>query len=208
MPDTSVHVIILEDDEDISELFAQLLTSYGAIPILCRSGDEVTKAAANPNVALALLDIMLPETDGRDVAVELRKLRPDMPLYFMTGIRASSIGEQYRSMVTGVLHKPFSIKDLRVILDQNLKIEDSVDPKDSAARKVLELMTSVATERENIRRQQSHLLGLIGNVESKLGTESLTVKEEFREFTMGLEASLSRFSERLEQIQELLDKSN
>lgn len=208
MPDGKRKVIILEDDDDISALFCQLLSSYGAEPILCQNQQTALAAADDPAVAMALLDIMLPDTDGRNVAASLREKNVDFPVYFMTGIRESSIGEQHLSLARGVLKKPFAIKELRAILDRELTQSSEPDRSAGLDREMLELMTSVATEQESLRRQQRQLQGLMHTVEEHLTSDASTsAREQFREFCMGLEAALCRIDERLGQIRALLKES-
>lgn len=198
------YVIILEDDEDIADLFAQLLSSYGAAPITCRTAEAVQEAIERHPVALALLDIMLPDTDGRNVAAMLYEKKVDFPVYFMTGVSPQNIGAEYLKKASGILRKPFSIQELRQVLDKSLKSSDK-RRESTAGRQMLELMTAIATERENIRRQQCKLIGLLGSLEIELGHKDNSLAEQFREFAMGLEAGMSRFAAQLDAVKSLLE---
>jgi DNA-binding response OmpR family regulator len=204
MSDTRRSVIIMEDDEDIAALFCQLLQSHGVEPILCRNEAGVLAAAGSGTVVLALLDIMVPDTDGRDVAARLRASKVSFPIYYMTGMRETAIGEAHLAQADGILRKPFSISDLRGILDGALS--RAAAEKQDPARQLLELMTSLATEQEGLRRQQAQLLGLLRGLEQEIGPRSRPIADGFREFTMGIEASLGRFAGRLAEIQKLLGR--
>ena len=196
-------VIILEDDDDISDLLAQLISSCGALPVICHNSEAVMDAVDKHQIALAMLDIMLPDTDGREVLRKLKSMEVQFPVYLMTGINTSSIGENYRKLAQGVLKKPFSIEQLRNLLTSTLMLEQN-DGKDIFRRRTLELMATVATEQENVRRQQTRLMGLIRGCN---GGESTTIAEQFKEFSMNLEASLARFAARLEEMRDLLDQA-
>ncbi len=200
-------VIILEDDSDIAGLLAQLISSYGATPMVCEDQAAVFRAAAGSAVGLAILDIMLPGADGRNVASGLREKGHKFPIYFMTGVRERDIGEEYRALADGILRKPFSFPELRAFLDNALQRREEDGPEPDAKQTLLELMAAVASEQENIRRQQAQLMGLIGSLESQLQEESQAISEQFTAFFMGLESSLTRFSSRLETIREILDTS-
>ena len=63
-------------------------------------------------------------------------------------------------------------------------------------------MAAIATEQENIRRQKARLMGLISSLPE---AESKSLADQFKEFGMGLEASLARFASRLGEIRELLE---
>jgi DNA-binding response OmpR family regulator len=195
-------VIILEDELDIAELMSQLISSYGAAPLVCRDRDAVAAALDTHDVALALLDIMLPSVDGRSIAQFLREQNVKFPVYFMTGIKPSHIGDRYSALADGILRKPFSINELRSILDRALATAGGSSMK----REVLELMAAVASEQEDIRRQQTQLIAL--TVEGGAGKQpdSRSRADLWQEFGMSLEASLSRQAARLEEIRRLLEQ--
>ncbi len=195
-------VIILEDDPDISDLLAQLIRSYGASPTVCSDEQSVLRAVEQQNVALALLDIMLPGTDGRETLSALRKQKVSFPIYFMTGINTNEISEAYFALADGVLQKPFSIKALRNLLDKTLALPHVPETPSEPRRKLLELMATVATEQESIRRQQARLAALSVGLERN---ESQSAAEQLKEVGMALEASLARVSSELEALRLLLD---
>ncbi len=202
MPNPGKTVIILEDDTDISDLLAQLISSCDAVPVICRNSEAVMNAVDKHDIALALLDIMLPDTDGREVLRQLKDRNIQFPVYLMTGINTSSIGEEYCKLAHGILKKPFSIEQLRTLLASTL-MQEQKDYGSIFHRRILELMATVATEQENVRRQQTRLMGLIRSSSN----ESTALAEQFKEFSMTLEASLARFASRLEEMRDLLDKA-
>ena len=66
-------------------------------------------------IHLLMTDVILPEMNGRDLAEQIKKIRPAMKCLFMSGYTADVIA--HRGMLDeGVqfIPKPFSMKDLAV----------------------------------------------------------------------------------------------
>ena len=77
--------LVIEDDSDIRGLITAVLTRAGFKVLAVGSGDEgkAAVAAAGATLSLITLDLGLPDIDGRDLSLELRKLSP-APLLFLT----------------------------------------------------------------------------------------------------------------------------
>jgi DNA-binding response OmpR family regulator len=208
MPPSAPTVIVLEDDEDIACLLSQLLLSYGTAPLICKTQEAVLEALENQHVILVLLDIMLPAVDGRKVAEMVRARSDEMPLYFMTGVRERDIGQEYVDLSDGILNKPFAINELRSILDDAMKGAAGPVSCSASERETLAIMTTLALEQENIRRQHERLSDLLARFRESATPETQSVMDQFREFSMGLEAGLSRLSSQMEIFRERLGRNN
>lgn len=71
-------ILIIEDDEDIAELERDYLEAAGFQAEILGNGQEGEKRALDPEIALVLLDIMLPGEDGFQVC---RKIRAHLKRY-------------------------------------------------------------------------------------------------------------------------------
>lgn len=80
MPDK---VLIVEDDEAISELIQYNLRSAGFATEVAFDGESGLKLVALENPNLVLLDVMLPGMDGWSVCREIRR-RGNVPVLFLT----------------------------------------------------------------------------------------------------------------------------
>jgi two-component system response regulator RegX3 len=76
-------ILLVEDEESISEPFSRVLIREGFEPIVARTAAEALKLAEQVDPQLVLLDLMLPDGDGRDVCRELRR-RSDTPIIMLT----------------------------------------------------------------------------------------------------------------------------
>jgi two-component system, OmpR family, response regulator RegX3 len=76
-------ILLVEDEESISDPFARALAREGFEPVVAKTAEEALKLAAVVDPELVLLDLMLPDGDGRDVCRELRR-NSDMPIIMLT----------------------------------------------------------------------------------------------------------------------------
>jgi DNA-binding response OmpR family regulator len=76
-------ILLVEDEESISEPFSRALAREGFEPVVARTAAEALELAERVDPELVLLDLMLPDGDGRDVCRELRR-RSDTPIIMVT----------------------------------------------------------------------------------------------------------------------------
>jgi two-component system, OmpR family, response regulator RegX3 len=78
-----LHVLFVEDEESISEPFSLALGREGFVPHVVRTAREALAAAERGPADIVLLDLALPDGDGREVCRELRR-RSDVPIIMLT----------------------------------------------------------------------------------------------------------------------------
>ena len=80
---TNARVLFVEDEESISEPFAKALHRAGFQPTVTRTAAGALELADRLEPDLILLDLALPDGDGRDVCRELRR-RSNVPILMLT----------------------------------------------------------------------------------------------------------------------------
>jgi two-component system response regulator RegX3 len=76
-------ILLVEDEASIAEPFASALRREGFDPDVARTGAEALSRAQSKPPDLVLLDLQLPDVDGRDVCRELRR-RSRVPIVMLT----------------------------------------------------------------------------------------------------------------------------
>jgi two-component system, OmpR family, response regulator RegX3 len=76
-------VLFVEDEESISGPFSSALAREGFDPAVCGTLGEARAAWARGSFDLVLLDLMLPDGDGRDVARAIRR-NSSVPILMLT----------------------------------------------------------------------------------------------------------------------------
>ena len=66
-------ILIADDDRDIVDVLKLYLQNSNFDTVICNNGQEAIETIENDKIDLALLDIMMPETDGYEVATYIRK---------------------------------------------------------------------------------------------------------------------------------------
>jgi DNA-binding response OmpR family regulator len=76
-------ILFVEDERSISEPFSKALAREGYEPVVAHTAKEALELAATIDPQLILLDLTLPDGDGRDVCRELRR-DSDVPIVMLT----------------------------------------------------------------------------------------------------------------------------
>jgi DNA-binding response OmpR family regulator len=76
-------ILIVEDEESISQPFAEALRRAGFEPVVTGTAAGALELAASEEPDLVMLDLALPDGDGRDVCRELRR-NSDVPIVMLT----------------------------------------------------------------------------------------------------------------------------
>ena len=110
--DTRPRILVVEDEQAISEPLAESLVREGFDPTVAGSIADAELALADREPDVVLLDVMLPDGDGRDLCRELRR-RSDVPIVMVT-----ARGEEIDRVVglelgaDDYVVKPFSAREL------------------------------------------------------------------------------------------------
>jgi two-component system response regulator MprA len=121
-PPVESRLLIVEDDRDLREVLARALRAEGFVVTAVGTGHElVERATASPPDAL-VIDIGLPDADGRDVCQALRARGIDAPILFLTA--RDALPDRLSGFTAGgddYLTKPFDIEELTARLGALLK---------------------------------------------------------------------------------------
>ena len=79
----SGRILVVEDEDSISQPFAEALRRAGFEPVVTRTAAGALELAEMTEPDLVMLDLALPDGDGRDVCRELRR-RSDVPIVMLT----------------------------------------------------------------------------------------------------------------------------
>ncbi len=113
-PDTSPHVLVVEDDPSVRSLLDTLLTAEGYRVATASDGIAGLSEAVADRPAVILLDIVMPDLGGMRVLAELQT-NPSLagvPVLVVTG-RLEAIPSLQDQLGKGnVFSKPFGVADL------------------------------------------------------------------------------------------------
>lgn len=151
---SSAKVLIVEDEEHISELIKYNLEASGYQVIAAYDGEEGLKAVIEHKPDLVILDLMLPKMDGISVCNKLRnnKETEDISIIMLTA--KSSETDKIIGLEIGAddyITKPFSVRELQARIKTVLRrTKTSVISQDSGVIKVDDI--EIDLDKHEVRR--------------------------------------------------------
>ncbi len=118
-------ILVIDDEEAIRQVAADILGSYGYRVRLAADGDgrASPSSARQPGaIDLVILDMIMPRQGGRETFLQLQKIDPEVRVLFSTGYSQNEkVNEIMALGVKGFIQKPYQVRDLlakvRDILD-------------------------------------------------------------------------------------------
>ena len=133
-------VLIAEDENDVREVVARLVSTLGYDVVEARDGIEALEQLRRfgDSIRVVLLDLTMPKLDGEETFRQLRVIRRGVPVVLMSGFSEHEIGSRFAGQgLAGFLAKPFTLETLadrlRAAIDTRTGRADAVvnegDPK-------------------------------------------------------------------------------
>ncbi len=118
------NVLVVDDEHIVLEVLQRILSRLGYTVTVSDSGDVALKQFAEDVFDLVLMDVLMPERNGFEIAREMKQIKPDQKIVLVTGIGADAAAAQAHSEHIGidyVLSKPFSYDKVRTVVASALK---------------------------------------------------------------------------------------
>lgn len=106
-------LLVVEDEPAIQDMLAMSLAFVGYDVLRASTGAQAIRHADNAKVDLALLDVMLPDTEGVDLLRQLRTVQPQMAAVFVTA--RDALEDRLAGLTLGgddYITKPFSLEEV------------------------------------------------------------------------------------------------
>lgn len=117
-------ILVVDDDTQVRKFVTQTLTRAGHETLAAADGNEGLKAYTAQGVDLVVMDIIMPEKEGIETIIDLRKVNPAVKIIAISG--GGRIGpESYLITAKGLgavetLQKPFTTEELTGAVDRVL----------------------------------------------------------------------------------------
>lgn len=130
---TKEKILVIDDEPAINKLVCSYLTKEQFLPVPAYTGEEALTLLKKEKPDLIILDVMLPDTEGPALSLEIRKVS-DVPIIFLSCktqeidkiIALSAGGDDYMT-------KPFMPGELIARIKAHLRRQNSL-MRDTAAR--------------------------------------------------------------------------
>ena len=109
-------ILVVDDEEAVLELAGEFLLRGGLDPITAGGGLEaleILRRDTDEAIDAVVLDLSMPELDGHETLLEIRRLRAALPVIITSGYGVVSSSERFTSDdAVSFLPKPFDPEDL------------------------------------------------------------------------------------------------
>jgi DNA-binding response OmpR family regulator len=117
-------ILLIEDDDSVRYMLGQTLTHFGHTVIEARNGKEGLELFQSASADLVITDIVMPEKEGLEVLMALRKEQPPVKIIAMSGGGRGVAADYLRAAklmgAAKVLTKPFSTDVLIAAINEVL----------------------------------------------------------------------------------------
>jgi two-component system OmpR family response regulator len=131
-PSADYRVLVVDDEPSIAELITMALRFEGFSVQSAGTGRDALSAVASFKPHLMVLDVMLPDMEGFDVALRLGAQRAAVPIIFLTARDATE--DKVRGLTGGgddYMTKPFSLEELVARIRTILRRTGAAAPQSS-----------------------------------------------------------------------------
>ena len=108
-------VLIADDEKYIRDLTTKMLNISGYRVHLARNGREAIDVFRknSQEISCILMDLTMPELDGKEALAEIRKIDPEIPIIITSGYCERDIVSKFSDeKISGFLQKPYSLEDI------------------------------------------------------------------------------------------------
>lgn len=125
-------ILIIDDEENVRELCKDILEPLGYNVVLSTDGSEGIKTFSQmkDEVAVVILDMIMPKISGSEVFQALRSIKPDVKVILCSGYSHegfAGIDTLLKSGASGFVQKPFTLKTIATAIKKALEKKEVYD---------------------------------------------------------------------------------
>jgi CheY-like chemotaxis protein len=120
-------LLIIDDDLDVARVIGRAASSIGFETQVANDAENFLTLAATWKPTVSVIDLRMPDIDGVQLLSSLAHMRTETSIVIASGMDARTIetvrrlGEARGLKVSGVLAKPFKLRDLAKVLEPFLQ---------------------------------------------------------------------------------------
>jgi DNA-binding response OmpR family regulator len=124
-----IKVLYAEDEIFLGKIVKETLESRGFEVLMETHGARVLTAFENGRPDICVLDVMLPDVNGFELAEAIRSRNDDIPIIFLTAkTQTEDLVRGFRTGGNDYIRKPFSMEELIVRIENCLRVRRDPSP--------------------------------------------------------------------------------
>lgn len=131
MPAHKFRILLVDDDRLVADSEGLMLERLGhAVTVRTDSPEALLAFSQQPReFDLIITDQVMPKMTGTKLALEVLRIRPDMPIILVTGYADSVQESQVKALgIKAFIRKPFSSKEMSDLIDRTVKAGQAQTP--------------------------------------------------------------------------------
>lgn len=129
-----IRVLYAEDEIFLGKIVKETLDSRGFEVVMVTNGAAVLPAYQAERPDICVLDIMMPDRNGFEVAEDIRAVDEDIPIIFLTAkTQTEDLVRGFRTGANDYIRKPFSMEELIVRIENTLRVRGAAELSSGAA---------------------------------------------------------------------------
>lgn len=126
-----IKVLYVEDELFLGKIVKETLETRGFEVIMESDGADVIRSFEDEQPDICILDVMLPNRSGFELAEDIRKLNDDVPVIFLTAkTQTEDVVQGFKIGGNDYIRKPFSMEELIVRIENALRVRKEDMPAD------------------------------------------------------------------------------
>jgi DNA-binding response OmpR family regulator len=118
-----IKVLYVEDELFLGKIVKESLETRGFEVIMEDDGAKVLPLFKKETPDICILDVMLPNRSGFEIAADIRKENDDVPVIFLTAkVQTEDVVQGFRLGANDYIRKPFSMEELIVRIENALRV--------------------------------------------------------------------------------------
>ena len=123
----SIKVLYVEDETFLGKIVMETLEGRGFEVSMETDGARALDAFRASQPDICVLDIMLPNRNGFEIAEDIRALNDDIPIIFLTAkTQTEDVVKGFRTGGNDYIRKPFSMEELIVRIENALRVKKKI----------------------------------------------------------------------------------
>lgn len=115
-------VLVVDDDTQITDALSEYLQNFDYNLKIASTGAEALSKIGDPDIAMVMLDINLPDFSGFDVLSKIKEINSSLPVVMMTGFASTEVAIEAMKMgAYEFITKPFDIEKIASLVNQVLR---------------------------------------------------------------------------------------
>ncbi len=120
----AIKVLYVEDELFLGKIVKETLESRGFDVAMEMDGADVIRTFEDEKPDICILDVMLPNKSGFELAEDIRKLNDDVPIIFLTAkTQTDDVVYGFKIGANDYIRKPFSMEELIVRIENALRVK-------------------------------------------------------------------------------------